>query len=301
LTELNEIRKVASERIVAKTGERTPEAAVHLDYPIGMFDSGVGGLCVLKAVMKELPKESVIYFADTARVPYGGRSPQEIVKINHEIIDYLIECGAKLIVMACGTSSSIAYPLVHDKYKVPIVELIVPGSRAAAAATRNGKIGVIATAGTIDSGAFQREIKAIKPDAQVFAAACPLFVPLIEGGFIEAEETRRVAKEYLKPLIKEGIDSLVLGCTHYSHLKGMIQEIVGVGVTLVDPAIEVVRDVKIALKKKGLFSSGTKAADYTYMVSGSLPQFRQLASRLLLLPVTSVKKVNLVAKKGPIE
>lgn len=301
MTELSEIRKVAAERIVTKTGEKLPEQKITPDSPVGMFDSGVGGLSVLRTFMKDLPNEDVIYFADTARVPYGGRPPQEIIKINYEIIDYLIDQGIKLIVMACGTSSSIAYPVVKEKYKVPMIEIVTPGARAAVAATRNGKIGLIATVGTVDSGAFQREIKAIRADAEVFSAGCPLFVPLIEGGFAEADETKRVAREYLKPLIKEKIDTLILGCTHYPHLSKIIQEVVGDGVVLVDPGEEAVSDAREVLKKNDLFSSGKHSASYTYLVSGSLPQFKELGTRLLGKPITPARKVNLVAKRGPIQ
>jgi len=300
LTELSEIRKVSTERIVTKTGEKLPEPKVTLDSPIGMFDSGLGGLSVLQILMKELPNEGVIYFADTARVPYGGRPPQEIVKINYEIIDYLIEQGIKLLVMACGTSSSIAYPVVKEKYKLPIVEIVTPGARAAVKATGTGRIGLIATVGTVDSGAFQREIKAIRADAEVFAQGCPLFVPLIEGGFIGAEETKRVAREYLKPILKEKIDTLILGCTHYPFLSKIIQEIAGPGVVLVNPGEEAVSEAKELLKKNDLLHSGKRSGSNTYLVSGSLSQFKEMGSRLMGKPLSGVHKVNLVAKKGPI-
>ena len=300
MTELSEIRKVSTERIVTKTGEKLPEPKVTLDSPIGMFDSGLGGLSVLQILMKELPNEGVIYFADTARVPYGGRPPQEIVKINYEIIDYLIEQGIKLLVMACGTSSSIAYPVVKEKYKLPIVEIVTPGARAAVKATGTGRIGLIATVGTVDSGAFQREIKAIRADAEVFAQGCPLFVPLIEGGFIGAEETKRVAREYLKPILKEKIDTLILGCTHYPFLSKIIQEIAGPGVVLVNPGEEAVSEAKELLKKNDLLHSGKRSGSNTYLVSGSLSQFKEMGSRLMGKPLSGVHKVNLVAKKGPI-
>jgi len=301
MTELSEIRKLSSERIVAKIAEKPHETKFSARSPIGIFDSGVGGISTLKEMIKELPNEDVIYFADTARVPYGGRSAKEIININHEIIDYLIEQGVKLIIMACGTSSAIAYPVVANKYKLPIVALIEPGSRIAVRSSRSGKIGLIATVGTVDSGAFQRTIKEMKGTAEVYAAACPLFVPLIEGGFVEAEETKRVAREYLKPLMDSKIDTLILGCTHFPHLSGIIQEIVGPSVILVDPSAEAVLDAKALLKKKDLTSSGSKPATITYMVSGSVTQFKELASKLMGRTVTDVHKVNLVAKSASIE
>ncbi len=300
MTELSEIRKLSTERIVTKIAEKAHETKISAKSPIGIFDSGVGGISTLKELMRELPNEDVIYFADTARIPYGGRSAREIININYEIIDYLIEQGSKLIIMACGTSSSIAYPVVKDKYKIPIVAIVEPGSRAAVGSTRSGKIGLIATVGTVESGAFQNTIKEMKPTAEVYSQECPLFVPLIEGGFIEAEETKRVAKEYLKPLIENKIDTLILGCTHYPHLRGILQEIVGEGVVLVDPSVEAVLDARAILKKKDLLSSKGPAS-YTYFVSGSVTQFKELASKLLGQTVGAVHKVNLVAKNAPIE
>ena len=301
MTELSEIRKVVSERIVSKIAEKAHEIKISAKSPIGIFDSGVGGITTLKEIIKELGSEDVIFFADTARVPYGGRSAKEIININYEILDYLIEQGTKLIIMACGTSSSIAYPVVKDKYKIPIIGLVGPGSRAAARATRSGKIGLIATVGTVESGAFQREIKELKAAAEVYAQACPLFVPLIEGGFIEAEETGRVAKEYLKPLIESKVDTLILGCTHYPHLRSIIQEIMGSEVVLIDPSEEAVLDAKALLKRKDLLVSKSSPANYTYFVSGSVAQFKELASKLLGRAVTAIHKVNLVAKTAPIE
>jgi glutamate racemase len=203
--------------------------------------------------------------------------------------------------MACGTSSSIAYPVVKGMYKIPIIGLVGPGSRAAVRATRSGRIGLIATVGTVESKAFQEEIKGIKPEVEVFAQGCPLFVPLIEGGFIEVEETKRIAREYLKPLIESKIDTLILGCTHYPHLEGIIREVVGEEVLLIDPAAPAVHDAQKVLKKEGLLSERTGPASYTYLVSGSVPQFKDLASKLLQRPIVSAKKVTLVAKKGPIK
>jgi len=256
----------------------------------------VGGLTVLRELMHQLPHEDAIYLADTARVPYGGRSPEEIVRINEAIIPFLIDQGAKLIVIACGTSSAIAYPVLKDRYKVRQVGMIEPGARAALAATRTGRIGVIATVGTINSQAYQNTLRSLKEGIEVFAEPCPLFVPLIEGGFIEAEETRRVAREYLKPLIKEKIDTLILGCTHYPHLAKVIKERVGPEVTLVDPAEEVVRDVKQLLHQSGTLKGQAGPAKYEYLVTGSLPQFQDLGSRLLGKPIGHGKHVEIVVK-----
>ncbi len=244
-------------------------------------------------MMKQLPNEDIIYLADTARVPYGGRSPAEIIKINQEIIPFLIKQGAKMIIMACGTSSAIAYPVLKDDYPVEMINLIEPGSRAATNASKSGKIGVIATVGTINSQAFQNKIKELKKDAEVLAVGCPLFVPLIEGGFIESDETRRVAKEYLKPMLEAKIDTLILGCTHYPHLSKLLKEIAGPGVTLIDPAEEAVADAKKMLKKAKTLKPDASPAKYEYLVTGSVPQFQDLGSRLLGKPIVGAKQMTL--------
>ena len=261
--------------------------------PIGVFDSGVGGLTVLAQIMQKLPNEDILYLADTARVPYGGRSPQEIIKINHEILPFLIKNESKLVIMACGTSSSIAYPVVKDEYPVHIINLIDPGSRAAVEASKSGRIGIIATAATVNSRAYQTKIKELNKEAEVHAVGCPLFVPLIEGGFIETDETKKVAREYLNSLLKENIDTLILGCTHYPHLAKVLQAIVGPKVTLVDPAEEAVEDAKKMLKKAGTLKTKLMPAKYKYYVTGSPIQFQDLGSRLLGKPIIAAKQVTL--------
>jgi glutamate racemase len=279
--------------VTTKIGGKPKEEKVAPSSPIGIFDSGVGGLTVLSQIMKKLPHEDVIYLADTARVPFGGRPPQEIIKINHEIIPFLLKEEAKLIIMACGTSSSIAYPVVKDEYPVHIINLIDPGSRAAVEASRSGNIGIMATAATINSHAFQKRIKELNKEAKVHAIGCPLFVPLIEGGFIDSEETKRVAKEYLKPLLEEKIDTLVLGCTHYPHLARVLRSIAGPEIVFVDPAEEAVSDTKKLLKKAGTLKTKAAPAKYHYMVTGSVIQFQDLGSRLLGKPIVGAKQVTL--------
>ncbi|MDI6731025.1 MAG: glutamate racemase, partial [Candidatus Margulisbacteria bacterium] len=252
-----------------------------------------GGLTVLSEIMRKLPHEDVIYLADTARIPYGGRSPEEIIAINREIIPYLIKQGAKLIVMACGTSSAIAYPLIRDEYPVEIVNVIEPGARSAIAATRNHRIGVIATAGTINSQTYPNLLRSLSKNAQVFAVACPLFVPLIEGGFIESDETRKVAKEYLKPLLEAGIDTLVLGCTHYPHLTPMLKSLTENKVAIIDPAEETAADIKQLLKMAGTLTPKTHTAKYEYLVTGSPFKFEELGSRLLGRPIVGARQIKI--------
>ena len=285
-----------TEQVSPKAAGKAEEKKIVPASPLGVFDSGVGGLTVLSELMRQLPHEDALYLADTARVPYGGRSPEEIVRINEAIIPFLIDQGAKLIVIACGTSSAIAYPVLKDRYKVRLIGMIEPGARAALAATRSGRIGVIATVGTINSQAYQNALRSLKEGSEVFAEPCPLFVPLIEGGFVDAAETRRVAREYLKPLLKEKIDTLVLGCTHYPHLARMLRELAGPAVALVDPAAAVASEVKKLLHQSGTLKGQASPARYEYLVTGSLPQFQDLGSRLLGKPISHAKHVEIVVK-----
>ncbi|MBU0687743.1 MAG: glutamate racemase [Candidatus Margulisbacteria bacterium] len=293
MADVHNIDRVTTQRIATKIGPGSKEGKQSPSSPIGIFDSGVGGLTVFRELQRQLPNEDIIYIADTARVPYGGRSPQEIIKINHQIINYLIKQGVKLIIMACGTSSAIAYPVVKDEYKTGIISLIGPGSRAAIQASRNGYVGVIATVGTIESEAYQKRIVELHSDAEVTAVATPLLVPLVEGGFIDADETRRVLKEYLAPIIEKGCDTLILGCTHYPHLAKLIKAVVGPGITLVDPAIRAVEETKKLLTKRSLLKDNSKPAKYTFLVTGSVVQFQDLGSKLMGKPIIGAKQVRL--------
>jgi glutamate racemase len=204
--------------------------------PIGVFDSGIGGLTVVAALRRTLPGEKILYLGDTARVPYGGKSPETVTRYSKEISDLLVAEGAKMIVVACNTASALAVPSLSLAYPVPLVGVVEPGAAAAVLATRNGKIGVIATRATISSDAYGKAIRALDPSVTVTAAACPLLVPLIEEGLFHDEITRTILRRYLEPLLKAGIDTLVLGCTHYPLLKAVIAKICGKRVTLVDSA-----------------------------------------------------------------
>lgn len=247
----------------------------------------------MEELIRQLPHEDIIFLADTARVPYGSRSADEIIKINQEIIPFLIKQGAKLIIMACGTSSAIAYPVVKDDYPVEIINLIDPGAQAAVSVSRSGRIGLIATVATVNSEAYQNKIKKFKPDAVVFAVGCPLFVPLVENGQIDNDETKTVAKEYLKPLIKEKIDTLILGCTHYPHLVKVIKEIVGPNVALVNPAEAAVAETKQWLKQAKTLRNSNTPGKHVYYVTGSEPQFTEIGSRLLGRPIVGAKQISL--------
>ncbi|MBI2495672.1 MAG: glutamate racemase, partial [Candidatus Omnitrophica bacterium] len=204
--------------------------------PIGVFDSGIGGLTVVKALIEELPVESIVYFGDTARVPYGTKSKHTIVKFSLENVEFLLRFGVKCIVIACNTSSSWALPTLRKYFKVPIIGVIRPGALAAVRETRNKRIGVIGTNATIQSRAYETAIQRIDPAVKVFSGSCPLFVPLVEEGWLNGAISRQVARRYLEPLARQRIDTLILGCTHYPLLASTIQQVLGSGVSLVDSA-----------------------------------------------------------------
>jgi len=297
MAEISHVRHVISGRVIHKLQTISDKPPVMESSPIGMFDSGLGGLTVFEKLSKLLPKESVIYLADTARMPYGGRSPNEIIKINIEILNFLVGLGVKLIIMACGTSSAIAYPAIKDKYKIPIVGMIEGGAKMAAASTKNKKVGIIATVGTINSGAYQKAISTIDKKIEVQGVACPLLVPLIEGGFSGSEETAKVLKEYLKPLIRLKVDTLILGCTHYPHLSNMITSILGPSVSLVDPAEEAARTTKDILAKLKMLSVDKDPPEYRFYVTGSANSFKELGSRLYGKLLPNVEEISIKPTK----
>jgi glutamate racemase len=248
--------------------------------PIGVFDSGLGGLTVAHAIMRQLPAESLIYFGDTARVPYGPKSPDTVRRYSREISGFLIEQGVKAIVVACNTATAHALPALRDELVVPVIGVVEPGARAAVRATRTGHIGVIGTAGTIRSGAYVRAIHAENADVRVTALACPLFVPIVEEGWTNHEATHLIAEEYLAPFVKDPIDTLVLGCTHYPLLKPVIGEIVGRSVRLIDSAEETALDARRMLAANDLAASDGEGA-YRFIASDDPQQFLTLGRRFL--------------------
>jgi glutamate racemase len=252
--------------------------AVDRDAPIGVFDSGLGGLTVAHAIMRQLPGESLIYFGDTARVPYGPKSPETVRRYSHEIAAFLLEQGVKAIVVACNTATAHALPMLEAELPVPVIGVVGPGARAAVKGTRNGHIGVIGTAGTIRSGAYVRAIHAESPDAKVTALACPLFVPLVEEGWTNHDVTWVVAEEYLAPLLSDDVDTLVLGCTHYPLLKGIIGEIVGRDVRLIDSAEETAADTRRMLAENDIASTRSEG-EYRFVASDDPTQFFALGQR----------------------
>ncbi|MBD2150352.1 glutamate racemase [Pseudanabaena sp. FACHB-1277] len=259
-------------------------------FPIGVFDSGVGGLTVLQEVHRQLPNESVVYFGDTARLPYGKRSPAEIIEYVYEILHWMQSERVKMAIMACNTSSALALDIVRKDFDLPILGLILPGARAAVG--KGKRIGVIATTATVRSEAYVRAICESDPQAQVFQVDCPEFVPLIESDRINDPYTLQVARDYLRPLVEVGIDTLVLGCTHYPHLSGILRIILPGHVTLVNPASYVVKAASQELDLMGLKCSCSGKASTNFFVSGDPDRFAQVSRRWLgKLPV--VQKVSL--------
>ena len=219
---------------------------------IGIFDSGVGGLTVLRALAEALPHEEFIYLADTGRYPYGTKSAETVTRYSLDNADFLMGRGVKMLVVACNTASAVSLDAIAARHRVPVVGVIEPGARAAVARTRSGQVGVIATEGTIGSGAYTRALRALAPSVEVFTRACPLLVPLAEEGWTEGPIARGVVETYLASLARSGIDTLILGCTHYPLLKPVIGEVMGPEVGLVDSAEETARDVAAALVKNGI-------------------------------------------------
>jgi len=248
--------------------------------PIGVFDSGLGGLTVVKELTRLLPSEDIIYVGDTARVPYGTKSAETITRYSMQITGFLIKKKVKAIVVACNSASAVALKSLKN-LKVPVIGVINPGARAAVRASNSNKVGVIGTQATMDSHAYRKAIKRQKSSAQVWEKACPLFVPLVEEGWLNKPITKKVAQEYLAPLIKKGMDSLVLGCTHYPLLKKMLQSVVGKRVKLIDSAQETAKDVKKLLSQQGLLNHKSRRGNISFYVTDHPDSFSHLAHQFL--------------------
>jgi glutamate racemase len=257
--------------------------------PIGVFDSGIGGLTVVRALRDLLPHEDIFYIGDTARLPYGGKSKATIERYSIEISGLLLAENAKLIVVACNTSSSLAIAKLHEILRVPVVGVIAPGARAAVKETRIGHVGVIGTRSTIKSEAYERAIQALNPGVRVTSQACPLLVPLVEEAWLEEEVTREVLHRYLDPIIAAGIDTLVLGCTHYPLLAPLIQEVAGPGVHLVDSAKNCAVAVKQTLMESSLENIVARAGKLNVALTDSSNSFLATARQALQLQIDSLE------------
>ena len=260
--------------------------------PIGVFDSGIGGLTVVKALTEDLPSESIIYFGDTARVPYGTKSKTTIVRFSLENVEFLLRFDVKCIVIACNTSSSWALPTLRKYFKVPIIGVIRPGAVAAVRATRTKRIGVIGTTATINSRAYEMAIHRIDPGIKVFSQSCPLFVPLVEEGWLNGEISHGVAAKYLKPLKRQRIDTLIMGCTHYPLLAKTIQDVLGSQVTLVDSAKQTAAEVRGVLLAMDTLAHGQRKPRYRFFVTDEPHHFNCIGHRFLGHVIGSVERVN---------
>ena len=263
--------------------------------PIGVFDSGVGGLTVLKALMSRLPQESTLYLGDTARVPYGTKSGEVVTRYSLKNAEFLLERGIKLLVVACNTASAVALPALSAALPVPVLGVIGPGARAALRRTQGGGVGVIGTPGTIRSGAYQRELESAAGarGVKVRARACPLFVPLAEEGWVSGDVPRLVAREYLADFTGGGVDTLVLGCTHYPLLKDIITEVVGPHVALVDSAEATAEAVAALLTERRLLAPGGGAVSHHSFVTDVPERFMEVGARFLGRPLASAEQVDL--------
>jgi len=249
--------------------------------PIGVFDSGIGGLTVVREMISQLPNESIIYFGDTARVPYGPKSPDTVLRYSREITSYLKGEGIKALVVACNTATAHALPALRREFDFPIVGVIQPGARAAASATKTKRVGVIGTAGTIKSRAYEKEILKLLPDVALTVQACALFVPLVEEGWVDSEPTRAIARNYLAPFVTAEVDTHVLGCTHYPLMKTVIGNVVGREVRLIDSAHETAREAAEILRVNSLENTNANDARYRFIASDAPDTFLSLGQRFL--------------------
>lgn len=263
--------------------------------PIGVFDSGVGGLTVAREIMRNLPKEDIVYFGDTARVPYGSKSKDNIIRYSRQIIHFLQTKGVKAIVIACNTASALALDTVKDEFDIPIIGVVEPGARAALAVTENKKIGVIGTEATVRSSMYEKIIQGINPEVSVIGKACPLFVPLVEEGFKKHQVTDEIIDYYLASLKQSDIDALILGCTHYPLLRSKIKEYVGEKITLVNPAYETALDLKRILQEMDMENPDIEGdhGSYSFYVSDAADKFKQFANSILPYDIETTKQINI--------
>ena len=261
--------------------------------PIGVFDSGIGGLTVVSALRALLPNESIIYLGDTARVPYGGKSASTVQRYSREIATMLLERDAKTLVVACNTASALALPMLQQSLSITVTGVIIPGAKAAVAATRNGHIGVIGTRATVASGAYERALRSLRADLRITVRACPLLVPLIEEGWLENDITDRVIANYIQPLIDDGIDTLVLGCTHYPLLRSALARLLGGEVTLVDSAQNCAVAVRDVLHRENIAAASDDRGRLEVALTDQPDAFLQVAGTALGIDLGAIKVCDL--------
>lgn len=260
--------------------------------PIGVFDSGVGGLTVVAAIQKLLPKEDIVYFGDTARVPYGTKSRETVTRFSVENVEFLMRHDVKLVVVACNTASSLSLSFLKRCFRVPIIGVIEPGAKSAVDTTRTNRVGVIGTNATISSGAYEKAIRSLNSRISVSSRSCPLFVPLVEEGWVDNRVCHDAASIYLEPLKAKKIDTLILGCTHYPLLKTVIGRIMGKGVMLVDSAREVAKEAGIILDANGLLSNASGKKRHRFFVSDEPKRFVKMGEKFLRQRIECVKRAG---------
>ena len=263
---------------------------------VGVFDSGEGGLTVAREIMRNLPNERIVYFGDTARLPYGSKSKETIIRFSRQIIRFLRTQNVKAIVIACNTASALALEEVEKELDIPIIGVVKPGARVASGVTANGRIGVIGTESTINSHMYRQMIRQIDPTITVYGKACPLFVPLVEEGWLKDPVTEEVAKRYLDELLRKDIDTLILGCTHYPLLRSLVGRIAGDAVTLVNPAYETAKELERLLLQRGIANPGEKEPGqepYRFFVSDAADKFKNFANSILPYDVETIRKINI--------
>jgi glutamate racemase len=268
---------------------------MHSEQAIGVFDSGVGGLTVMKSLMNRLPNEHLVYLGDTARVPYGTKSAEVVTRYSLLNARFLLRHDLKALVIACNTASAASLPTLQQKLPIPVIGVIEPGARAAATATRSGRIGIIGTQGTIRSEAYQRALRSLRPDANLFAKPCPLFVPLAEEGWTDADDevVLGAARRYLSELKQAEVDVLVLGCTHYPLLREAIAKVMGPSVTLVDSAEATAQSVEKLLREQNLLRTGSDEGRRRYFVTDLPERFAEVGERFLGRSIGSAEQVDL--------
>ncbi|NLI82440.1 MAG: glutamate racemase [Deltaproteobacteria bacterium] len=269
------------------------QGAADRSSAIGVFDSGVGGLTVVRAVMERLPSESILYFGDTARVPYGVKSVETIVHFAGQITEFLLRKRVKLLIVACNTMSAVALEVIRSMSPVPVLDVIHAGAKSAAEATRSGYVAVIGTPATIESNAYVKAIHRLDPAIRVVSQACALFVPLVEEGWLDHPITKLTAKEYLRSILQHPVDSLVLGCTHYPLIKPVIREVVGNRVQLVDSAEAMAQEAERVLQERGLSRPSSALPEYRFCVTDIPLRFRTIGERFLGRSLSSVEVVQL--------
>jgi len=274
----------------AKSKIANPKSRI-VDSAIGVFDSGIGGLTVLHEIIDTLPRENTVYLGDTARAPYGSKSVETVLRYSFENCEFLVEKGVKLIVVACNTSSAIALQRLKDSLAIPVIGVIEPGVRRALASTKNKKVGVIGTEATIQSGAYTRGLKAGQTDIEVYSRACPLFVPLVEEGWTDNAVVEMTVRAYLGSLKQSGIDTLILGCTHYPLLKKALRDYLGKDVRLVDSAEETAKEVAAALKRLQIANKSGKAS-HGFFVTDAPERFVKVGRRFLGDKVESAVRIE---------